>query len=291
MPETVKFRRGLSEDFLAELRGGRFSAVLEAAASRCLDVQIREDYIDVYADGCCVLKLEERPSTPGSYWASIHHKYLDGLSLDDGQSAVARGNYRVFNVSPAFIDTYTRSLDAILGNAGGYVSREAAIEEQMIRHSLFPPSPVLFIDRQVQVHGIRRRADLIGVTTSRGVAARVVLVELKQGLDNRIQDLMKQMRGYRGAIAPHGWLHADVAACYRTVVAQKRELGLLPREVAFPDGRPSVECLFVLSDYNPKSRLLGRLREEARKSSFGVKLILLDKDEYVLPPADSWEAL
>jgi len=291
MREAVRFRRGLSDGFLAEIKAGRFSAILSAATSRCLDVQIREHYLDIYADGCCVLKLEERQSAPGSYWASIHHKFLDGVSLADDQGSRARGSYVRFKASPAFIDTYVCSLDAILENSRRYVKPEAALEEQMIRQSRCPSSPVLFIDRQVQVYGIRRRADLIGVTVDPEAAARVVLVELKQGLDNRIQHLMDQMGAYRKTVAPQGRLHCEVASSYRTVVAQKRELGLVPPAAAFPEGRPSVECLLVLADYNTKSKLLGRLRERARESSFGVKLILLEKDQYVLPPTDSWEAL
>jgi hypothetical protein len=290
MREAVRFSRGLSDGFLAEIKAGRFSGVLHAAASRRLDVQIREHYLDIYADGCCVLKLEEGRSRPGVYWASIHHKFLHGVSLADSQGARARGSYKRFEASPAFIDTHLCSLDAILANSRRYVKPEAALEEQMIGQSRCPSSPVLFIDRQVQVHGIRRRADLIGVTIDPEAAARVVLVELKQGLDNRIQHLVDQMGKYRETIAPQGRLHADVASSYRTVVAQKRDLGLLPPTAAFPEGRPSVECLLVLANYNHKSRLLGRLRDRARESSFEMKLILLEKDQYVPSPV-SWEVL
>ncbi len=291
MREAVRFSRGLSDGFLAEINAGRFSGVLHAAASRRLDVQIREHYLDIYADGCCVLKLEEGRSARGPYWASIHHKFLHGVSLADGQGARPRGSYRRFEASPHFIETYLRSLGAILENSGRYVKPEAALEEQMIGQSRCPSSPVLFVDRQVQVHGIRRRADLIGVTADPEAAARVVLVELKQGLDNRIQHLVDQMSEYRQIIAPQGRLHCEVASSYRTVVAQKRELGLVPPAATFPGGRPSVDCLLVLANYNPKSRLLGRLRERARESSFGVKLILLEKDQYVLPSPESWEVL
>jgi len=291
MREAVRFSRGLSDGFLAEIKAGRFSGVLHAAASRRLDIQIREHYLDVYADGCCVLKLEEGRSRPGVYWASIHRKFLQGVSLADDQDSRARGNYVRFKASPAFIDTYLCSLDAILGNSRRYVKPEAALEEQMIGQNRCPSSPVLFIDRQVQVHGIGRRADLIGVTTCSATPARVVLVELKQGLDNRIQHLVDQMSEYRQIIAPQGRLHAEVASSYRTVVAQKRELGLVSLAAAFPEGRPSVECVLVLANYNPNSKLLGRLRERARESSFGVKLILLEKDHYVLPSPESWEVL
>lgn len=291
MREPVRFSRGLSKVFLDEIKAGRFSGVLHAAASHQLDIQIRERYLDVYAQGCCVLKLEEGRSGPVAYRASIHHKFLQGVSLADEQGCRARGNYVRFEASPQFIETYLRALDAILANSRRYGRPEAALEEQMIGHSRRPSSPVLLIDRQVQVHGIRRRADLIGVSVDPEAAARVVLVELKQGLDNRIQHLTDQMGQYRQIIAPQGRLHCEVASSYQTVVAQKRDLGILPPTVTFPEGQPAVECLLVLADYNPKSKLLDRLRERERESSFGVKLVLLGKHQYVLPPTDSWEAL
>ena len=291
MGERDMFKRGLSDEFLAELKHGRFSALLKTVAERWLDVQLRERYVDVYAGGRRVLMLAETRFRERRYRASIHRKYLSGLALPDARSSSAGDPYAHFDASPDFVSAYVSSLDTVLGNAKAYATPEAALEEQMIRQSRCPSSPVLFIDRQVQVHGIRRRADLIGVTIDPEAAARVVLVELKQGLDNRIQHLMDQMSAYRKTVAPQGRLHCEVASSYRTVVAQKRELGLVPPAAAFPEGRPSVECLLVLADYNTKSKLLGRLRERARESSSGVKLILLEKDQYVLPPTDSWEAL
>jgi hypothetical protein len=149
----------------------------------------------------------------------------------------------------------------------------------------------MFIDRPVQVHGVRSRADLIGIATWSDAWARVVLVELKQGLDNRIQCLPSQMSSYRGVLAPGGHLAADVAASYREVVAQKQELGILPASARFPEGDPPVDCLLVLADYNPRSRLLGRLRERSRSSEFRMKLALLQPDTFILPPPESWEVL
>ena len=291
MHEGARFRRGLSDQFLDQLKQGRFSMLLRAVAGRGLDVQLRERYIDVYARGCRVLMLAERRSQERPYHASIHRKYLNRLVLPSARSGSGRDPYAQFDASPGFVEGYMASLDTILGNSEGYVKPEAELEEHMIRQSHCPSSPILFIDRQVQVHGIRRRADLIGVTTYCADRARVVLVELKQGLDTRIQHLMGQMGQYREVIAPDGRLDHEVAAAYRTVVAQKRELRLLPPTAVFPDEDPSVECLLVLADYNSKSELLTRLRHRARDASYGARLVLLEKGTHILPPAAQWEEL
>ena len=291
MHEGARFSRGLSDQLLEELKQGRFSMLLRALAGRGLDVQLRERYIDVYARGCRVLMLVERRFREGRYRASIHRKYLDGLVLPDARSGSERDQYVHFCASPDFVEGYVASLDTILWNSEGYVKPEAELEEHMIWQSHCRSSPVLFIDRQVQVHRIRRRADLIGVTTCSADRARVVLVELKQGLDTRIQHLMGQMGQYREVIAPDGRLDHEVAAAYRRVVAQKQELGLLPPAAVFPDEDPSVECLLVLADYNPKSELLTRLRHRARDASYGARLVLLEKGTHILPPAAQWEEL
>lgn len=242
------------------------------------------------ADGRRVLGLAESRRRLDTYEASVHGKYVEGLRLPDRRSSNA-GPYACFAASRDFIAAYLSSLDLILSNASRYPKPEGQLEEKLIRCSLRDDSPVIFIDRQVQVHGVRSRADLIGIAASSDSQARVVLVELKQGPNNRIQYLANQMSSYREVFAPGGHLAADVAASYREVVAQKQELGILPAAACFPEGDPAVDCLLVLADYNPRSRLLGRLRERSRSSDFGMRLALLEPGTFILPPPESWEVL
>lgn len=55
--DAIDFNRGLAEEFVRELKGGRLSGLLTCARQRGLDVQIRENYVNFYHQGCSVLKL------------------------------------------------------------------------------------------------------------------------------------------------------------------------------------------------------------------------------------------
>jgi hypothetical protein len=161
----------------------------------------------------------------------------------------------------------------------------------MIRRSCLAGSPVVFFDRQVQTHGIRKRLDLAALSCPCDEETSVILVEIKQGLDNRIQELMEQIQDYHDAFAPGGRLRQDVTSSYQMVLRQKKQLGVISDSVTFPSQPPRVECLLVLYAYNPKSRLLNRLRESARSSALRPKLVLIEEGCYSLPPVEEWEQL
>ncbi|HHN46126.1 MAG TPA: hypothetical protein ENN09_01675 [Planctomycetes bacterium] len=281
------FSRGLSAKFIEKLLHGRFAGLLQAVIAEGLDVQIRENYIDVYHRGLAVLKLAEH-SRPPEYRATIHRKFLSGVQLPDVVPR-ASGNYLHFAAAEEFAKRYVEHLPRILSNAEQYAGTEATVEEDMIRASKTANSPVVFIDRQVQAHGIRKKADLLGVTAA---ADRVVLVELKQGRDSRIQSLMGQIADYYHALTvPGGRLHEQVTDSCRRIVAQKKSLGLLPEHVMFPKTPPVVECLLVLYGYPLKSALLDRLRSAAGCNDFKTSLVLLPKGCCVLPPSSAWDVL
>ncbi len=278
------FARGLTEDFMRELIQGRFTPLLSASLDRGLDLQIRENYINVYASGRSVLQLRERGL---AYEANIHRTFRDNTLLAD----TADRQYRCFAADDAFVMTYLSEMGTVISNALATAKSEAAIEEHMIRRSCLTDSPVVFLDRQIQTHGIRKRLDLVALSCPCNEEASVILVEIKQGLDNRIQELMTQIREYHDVFAPGGGLRQDVTSSYQTVVHQKKQLGVIPDNVTYPSQPPRVECLLVLYAYNPKSRLLDRLRESARSSALRPKLVLIEEGCYGLPPSEEWEQL
>ncbi len=237
MEPKQRFNRGLSDEFITELLTGNFAPLLAKSVSVGLDIQIREKYVGFYHDGLSVLALSEHAASP-RYRARIHRKYLEGTVLPDALTPV--GNYRRFDATGQFVGAYTKHLPAILSNAQPYAGPEAVVEQKMIRASHGGASPVVFIDRQVQVHGVRKKADLVGLTA----AGQFAVTELKRGLDNRIQHLMDQIHEYHAVLAgPDGCLREEVARSYRKVVQQKQALGLLPRDNRLPDERAQVTCL------------------------------------------------
>lgn len=278
------FARGLSEGFMHELIRGRFTPLLRASLDRGLDLQIRENYINVYSSGRSVLKLTE---TRMGYEADIHRTFRGNTELAD----TADRQYRCFAGDDAFVMTYLSELDTVISNALETAKAEAAIEEHMIRRSCLAGSPVVFFDRQVQTHGIRKRLDLVALSCPCDEEASVILVEIKQGLDNRIQELMEQIQDYHDVFAPGGRLRQDITSSYQMVLRQKKQLGVISDSITFPSQPPRVECVLVLYAYNPKSRLLGRLRESVRSSALRPKLVLVEAGCYCLPPQHEWEQL
>jgi hypothetical protein len=184
---------------------------------------------------------------------------------------------------------YLAHLPQVLGNAKEHSSPEAEIEERMIHGSYAASSPVVFIDRQVQVHGVRKKADVLGISQATGTA---VLTELKRGSDVRIQHLMSQIAAYHAVLAgDDGRLKQEVADSYCRVTLQKKLLGLLPKTASLPAMAPVAECLLVVYDPQAKGEQLQRLRSSARHSPLKTKLVLLPKGQYVLPPPEQWECL
>lgn len=286
MAQTPRFKRGLSDRFIQALLGIPLGPLYRRICCESLDVQIRDRYLDVYAQGRCVLQLQERKGG-ACYFARIHHKFLAGVDMPAGMST---GQYRLFPVTATFIDGYIQGLPMILENARRYAKPEGIAEEAILQASLQPGSPIMFLDRQVAVPGIRIKADALGWQPENG-GGRMILVELKQGLDNRIQELMTQMESYASVMAADGVLRDDLSTSYRAVLAQKQALGLLPQSLILPSGPLPVDCLFILYDYNLRSALLDRMRATAKHSPLRTQLILLPKDTYSMPPATEWETL
>ena len=283
----IRFARGLADEFVSELSAGCLEQLIRTALSRQLDIQIREHNIDIYACGRCVMNLAHSRQR-GVYKAKIHSKYLNGVHwpvlLDTGSD-----NYCRFAFDAALMGSYIASIDQIIANAIALAEPEATIEERLIQASHHPESPLIFFDRQVQLHGVQKRMDMIGLALH--PEAKIILAELKQGLDNRIQKLMDQISSYYDLIAPDGHLREDVFESYSNVIEQKKELGLMPPEISMPKDRPAVECLIVLYDYNARSELLGRLVDAAKQHTLPVRLVSLLNDQFAMPPMPDWRIL
>ena len=283
----VRFARGLSATFLNDLETGFLQGLIHTATEKHLDVQIRENCIDVYALGRSVLNLKQMAQF-GAYGCKIHSKFLTGLEWMASLNIRSDG-YCYFGVDSANLAMFIRSIDRIVGNAEATAEPEASAEQGLIQESHQPGSPLIFIDRQVQLHGVRKRLDLIGMCVQS--EAKIVLTELKCGLNNDIQHVMDQIGPYYRLIAEDGRLREDVFASYEDVVRQKQRLGLLSPQVRMPEERPRVECLVVLYDYNIRSRLLDRLRQAAELSNLPASFVSLPKEHYVIPPISDWTPL
>lgn len=286
--QQPSFNRGLSPSFLDELVRGKFKNLVATVAASQMDLQIRDDYVNLYHNGLSLLRLSNRTERC-DYRAHVHWKYLQGVDLPGGH---ATGNYCQFDASDGFVDRYLAGLPQIRQNSEAHAKPEGSAEQDIVIRNHDDLAAVVVIDRQIQVPGIRRRADLMGLTVSVDGQMSFVLIELKRGLDNRIQDLTDQMGDYHQALA--GEAHAlrpDIQKAYRNVVRQKQALGLLPKSIQIPDEPLAVICLLALYDYNHKSELLDRLRQTAAQGVFNQWLVILPESQFCLPPRHCWEPL
>lgn len=283
----IRFARGLADDFVSELSAGYLQPLIGTAVNKQLDIQIRENSVDIYASGRCVLNLAHSRKH-GTYKAKVHNKYLNGIPLPVSPN-ITSDNYCRFAFDPAAAHWYLAGIDQIIANAITTVKPEAATEEKLIQASLLAESPLIFLDRQVQLHGVQKRMDLIGLALH--PEPKIFLTELKQGLDNRIQNTIDQIDSYYNLIAPGGHLREDVYVSYANVITQKKKLGLMPSGISMPTNRPVVEPLIVLYDFNERSKLLNRLVVAAKYHALPVRLVLLPKGGFVLPPLSDWRLL
>jgi len=260
--------------------------LLDAAQDHDLDVQIRDEYINIYHGGLSVLQL--RRYHEGRYVAEIDRNLVGGVTLP-GERCSA-GRRAAFNVGFAFVEQYLRQLQVLTRNADARIREERAAEGMLVRNSVQANSPMVIIDRQVSVTGVKGIADVVGVVRSGD--PRFIIGEVKYGLNNDIQNIPEQVGDYYNTFTePDGYLTKNATDVYRRVVEQKHVLGLLPGDLTFPPGRPRVECLAILCDYNPRSTLLDRARNAALGCPFTIYVVQPDGPDYRIPPLDEWELL
>lgn len=124
-----------------------------------------------------------------------------------------------------------------------------------------------------------------------GERPRLVAVEIKQGLDNRIQDVPEQAARYVRLLDPEGrGLRPDVASAWSATCAQMRALGLPGPDPAVVAPEMPVVGLVVLANYNARSALLARARASATSLDRAVILCEVDGRSGVLPPPSEWES-
>ena len=149
-------------------------------------------------------------------------------------------------------------------------------------------TPLLVIDRQIVNGRPLIKLDILAVAPGTGDAT-LVAVELKRDLDNRIQDVPKQALKYVEMLDPDGLgLRADIAASYGDVCRQLRMLGFNACDPALVQPGMRVVGLVALADYNERSRLLGRARENASRLDRPIRFCRLDGDQLTLPPESEW---
>lgn len=282
-----RFERGLDDRFMALVQRGPCEELLRAWKAADLDVRIRHNQLTAYDGGRAVGVLTWAPRV-GPRLAP-HHKYLRGTALEQiPPDSGTAGDYPTRRVDERLLRAYLKELPMIRANARKYAGREEEWESELIRQNT--GSSCWLIDRQVQVPGVRRKADLVGLSLAPSTA--FVVIEVKAGLDNTIQKAPDQLRRYIDILAPGGRVREDVVTSYRTVVRQRRELGFpAPSEDLIQVGLP-VEAVLALCAYNQRSELLGRARDRARALELNLGILQFpERSSLSIGSRSTWDRL
>ena len=277
------FQRGLSAALLQDLLHGPCGVVLRACRDAGLDVRLRDNYLNLYFRGRSLGRIVGRRRHPAKL--EIHHKYVVANRIGDCAGRLS-GNYCAFDVDAAFAEIYATRLDTMIKRARDYVGREENVELRLLERNDSTVAVCCF-DRQIQVPGTRRTLDLMGFLA--GHVPALVAIEVKRYPDPRIQDVPQQLHEYLEILEPtREGLRADIARSYRTVCEQFRTLGLsAPDPTLITAGMP-VKGLVIVSDYNPRSRLLPRAHECAANLERPIHLWQPADEEFLIPVPDRW---
>ena len=278
-----EFRRGLSDALLRNLLHGPSGTVLRACRDIGLDVRLRDDYLNLYFRGRSLARIVG--CRRGLAKLEIHHKYVVADRIGDRMGRRS-GDYCAFYVDAVFAEVYAAHLDTMIKRASRYAGPEEDVELRLLERN-DSTAAVCCFDRQIQVPGTRRTLDLMGFLA--GEVPALVAIEVKRYRDSRIQDVPRQLHEYLEILDPtQEGIRDDVARSYQRVCEQLRTLGLpAPDSTRITAGMP-VKGLVIVSDYNPRSRLLPRAHELAAKLERPMHLWQPAGGEFLIPGPERW---
>ncbi len=266
--------RGLKPTFLAELASGFLAELTrEVKKDSDLDLEIRNNYINLYYKGHSLLKLTQAPR--GRYRVDVHKEF--GTA----------------NVPPELIDEgttrqFVTNIPAIKRNIQqcSVQSIETEYEQLFIRANNYERrvnSEYFVLDRQYVVG--KERFDLMGFVWqqphAKNQTVQMCLMEVKYGLNPDIRVLHEQLKRYYHQVKDRA---VELAAEAEKVFQQKLALGLYDqtpsqRKEALGTLKISREFsdfqfIVILIDYNPGSKLLKEAMPDLKQLPFAKQIRL-----------------
>jgi len=248
----------LSDGFMDCLKFGFLTGILAAVkGDHDLNLEIRDDYVNIYFKGNSLLKLTELcPST--RYKVEVHPAFSKGLILP-AQLTDA-------HTTAEFLGRIPQLKQNVITH--GKSSLEIEYEQMIIRANNFEPrnnSEYFIIDRQCTRGDAR--FDLTGICWDRNHRCKnqvvdLCLMEVKFALNQDIKKVHEQLTRYYQALEP---IAGDVAEEHQTIFRQKLELGLYDQKSERLEAMKTLviskdfsrfQFILVLVDYNPHSTAL-----------------------------------
>jgi hypothetical protein len=248
--------RRLSYQFIDTLKYGFLSGIKEVViGDKDLDLQIRDNYINIYYKGNSLLKLDE--VNERKYSVYIHPNLLRSVTIKDLIDK---------KTTSEFIGQIPKLKENIINY--GVKSLELEYEQLIIRannNEKRNNSEYFFIDRQYSTK--EGRFDLTGIYWKwegrrRGQVVPLCFMEIKFALNQDIKDVHSQIKRYNEAIKGKT---NRIARESEKILEQKLELGLFDQDpkrieamktLKISEDIDEYQFILVLVDYNPFSKSL-----------------------------------
>lgn len=192
------------------------------------DLQIRDNYLNLYYKGNSLGKISYKPKTQ-LYRIEIHHKFINEAIKRRFQPT---GNTRlVFTIPskklhPLFSSANLASMAQIVKDVN---YQEETTFEQMLMTDNVNRHDLIIIDRQIADSISSTKMDLLALAKKGNTDYQFCIIEVKLGNNPELKvDVIKQLNGYKKRISDY---FEDYKKCYEINLKQKQELGLIDNRV------------------------------------------------------------
>lgn len=266
-----KFHRGLKDEYIKQLKTrGNLSFLRNISIiGNDIDIQIRDNYINLYYRGASLLKFQWE--NKNHYIIGISEAYFkpkepQGMSISPKRCKDRKGKDRprVYEYDNQSILKLRQNFHAIVLQLKRNIDylgrgRENAFEQLFIENNLNQKNNPEFIilDRQIVVSGLKR-LDLVAIDQlENSDEYRLNLIELKYGEDPRITDVHDEQLDQYYKIFLEDYEH--IASEYEEIIRQKKTINRWPypkQDFKISRDSNTMRKIAVFGNINENSSLL-----------------------------------
>lgn len=222
--------RYLSDDSLKAVRGDfEFLITKVKESGHEFDLQIRDDYLNLYYKGNSIGKISYHPRRE-VYSITVNVQFLSdgqknrfprGLNSCNAPFILERNELHPFYSSKNLLIMSQKVKDV------GF--QEEIVFEQMLMSDNLGREDIVIIDRQVMDRNSSTKMDLLALKLNKAGSYQFCVIEVKLGNNVELcQDVYDQLEGYKQRIEDH---FEDYRKSYIKNVQQKQILGLLRNDL------------------------------------------------------------
>ncbi|MDP8260704.1 MAG: hypothetical protein P9L96_06915 [Candidatus Gygaella obscura] len=292
-----KFHRGLEDEYLRQLmtRGSLSFLRNSKLIGKNIDIQIRNNYINLYYKGASLIRFEWKNRS--NYEIKISEAYFEpvspkgmGVCPSPSKDKEGKDRLRVFKYDIVSIRQLRQNFKDIVSQFKkniDYLGRgkENVFEQLFIESNLNQKNEPGFIilDRQIVVEGLKR-LDLVALSKlENSIEYRMNLIELKYGEDSRIAEVHdKQLDMYYRLFLND---YTYIALEYEKIIVQKKAINRWPyRSIDFRISKNSntMRKIAIFGNIKENSCLLIKAKKQFDRKTFYVVTNNILKEEELL---------